>query len=327
MYSHFFQAEKKPGDSATGANQETTPSSPTVDQTQSNPQSPTNFANPVFNNGFPFPPPMMGMPSFPHFLPFQMPSGGGGSANVPRFPPPPPFIPGMFPPGPQNVFMQQWQMNPLMMGRFPVPPSVMFPGQMPSSPFSQPMTNSPPRATQASTQMPQPQSPPHKPQTTTPSEKPQATTSSSQPTKVENITFTSSSANNESSDGSDSTASPDISSPGSENSSQEPHKPSSSTQSSTDMPSSQPQELTNVPTGQRSNEGLRHRLVEDEGNHVPYRAPVGRVGQSAEIVDHQHRRSGLSVSNVMVFFIGLAIAILLIRRFFLSRNWKFYYGF
>lgn len=327
MYSHFFQAEKKPGDSATGANQETTPSSPTNDQTQSNPQSPTNFANPVFNNGFPFPPPMMGMPNFSHFLPFQMPSGGGGSANVPRFPPPPPFIPGMFPPGPQNVFMQQWQMNPLMMGRFPVPPSMMFPGQMPSSPFSQPMTNSPPQATQASTQMPKPQSLPHKPQTTTPSEKPQATTSSSQPTKVENITFTSSSANNESSDGSDSTASPDISSPGSENSSQEPHKSSSSTQSSTDMPSSQPQELTNVPTGQRSNEGLRHRLVEDDGNHVPYRAPVGRVGQSAEIVDHQRRRSGLSVSNVMVFFIGLAIAILLIRRFFLSRNWKFYYGF
>lgn len=322
-----FQAEKKPGDNATAANQETTPSSPTNDQTQSNPQSPTNFANPVFNNGFPFPPPMMGMPNFPSFLPFQMPpGGGGGSATVPRFPPPPPFIPGMFPPGPQNAFMQQWQMNPFMMGRFPVPPSMMFSGQMPPSPLSQLTTNSPPQATQASTQIPQPQPLATKPPTSTQSVRPQTAPSSSEPTKVENITSTSSSANNESSEGMDSTASPDISPPGSENSNQEPQKSSSSIQSSTDTSSSQPQQSTNVPTGQRSNEGLRQRLVEDDGSNVQYRAPVGRVGQSAEIVDHQHRRSGLSVANLMVFFIGLAIAILLIRRFFLSRNWKFYYG-
>ena len=280
------------------------------------------MANPLLNNGFPFAPPMMSLP--PNFPLFQMPQGGEGNSTVPRFPPPPPFIPGMFPPGTPNLnaFMQQWQMSPFMMGRFPFPPTMMFPGQMPPSQPTQPVTNLSPPPQAATTQTPQSQTQPNKPQTSTQSSvvKSQAATSG----PVENVGLSSSPINNESSEDVVSSTSPATTSQGLENSNQEPQN--SSTQTTTALSAAPPQQSSNenVPRGQSSTEGLRQRLIGDD--ETPQRIYVGRVEQNAEIQEPQQRRSGLSASNVLIFFIGLAIAILLIRRFFLSRNWRFYYG-
>ena len=288
------------------------------------------MANPLLNNGFPFAPPMMSLP--PNFPLFQMPQGGEGNSTVPRFPPPPPFIPGMFPPGTpnQNAFMQQWQMSPFMMGRFPFPPTMMFPGQMPPSQPTQPVTNLSPPPQAATTQTPQSQTQPSKPQTSTQSSvvKSQAATAcTASPTtspRVENVGPSSPPQSSESSEDVVSSTSPVTTSQGLENSNQEPQN--SSTQTTTASSDASPQQSTNenVPRGQSSTEGLRQRLIGDD--ETPQRIYVGRVEQNAEIQEPQQRRSGLSASNVLIFFIGLAIAILLIRRFFLSRNWRFYYG-
>ncbi|XP_061177289.1 uncharacterized protein LOC133186026 [Saccostrea echinata] len=322
-----FQAEKKPGEGKSESNGETTTSQPN-EQQQPIPQMPANATNPLFSSGYPFPSPFMCMPNIP---PFQMPQGMDGSVNVPRFPLPPPFIPGMIPPGQQNssqnVFLQQWQMNPFMMGRPPVPPSMVFPGQMSSSIPTQQAMNLPSQAIPNDICAGQPQAPQGKPQANSQSVKSQmpiaATTTQTSSQSAANKNSSSSPENKVSNDRDTSV---EASSQGSENSTQEPQSSSSEANSNPESTPLLPQEASSEAlgtTGQRSDEGLRQRLVEDTPRQT---VPAGRVGQSAELTEHQHRQSGLSISTVIIFIIGLAIAILLIRRFFLSRNWRFYYG-
>lgn len=284
---------------------------------------PANTPNPFLGGGFPFPSPHMCMPNT---SPFQMPQGVVGNATVPRFPPPPPFIPGMFPPGSgQNAFMQQWQMNPFMMGRFPVPPA-MFPGQLPFSLPSQQFTFAPSPASRSGIPGSQSETPSSRPQSSPVSAavKPQTTgvtTSQNASQNIPNKNSSSSTEDSVSNDVKESSAPSEISTQGSENPKQEPEKCPPGTESIPESSTSLPQQ----PTPQRSNEGVRQRLVEDN-EAVRRTIPTGRVGQSAELRDYQTRQSGLSVSSLIIFIIGLTIAVLLIRRFFLSRNWRFYYG-
>lgn len=321
-----FQAEKKPGEGKSGSNGETTPTPQPNEQQQAIPQMPANTTNPAFSNGFPFPSPFMCMPNMP---PFQMPQGIDGSVNVPRFPLPPPFIPGMLPPGQQNssqnVYMQQWQMNPFMMGRPPVPPSMVFPGQMTSSVPTQQAMNLPSQAIPSDVRAGQPQPPQDKTQANSQSVKSQMPTAASTQNSSQSANKNSSSAT-EDNVTNDRDASVEASSQGPENSTQEPQSSSSEANSnpeSTPLVSPEASSSGLGPTSQRSDEGLRQRLVGDSPRPA---VPAGRVGQSAELREHHQRQSGLSFSTVMIFLIGLAIAMLLIRRFFLSRNWRFYYG-
>ncbi|XP_060076224.1 mucin-2-like [Ylistrum balloti] len=251
----------------------TTSTSPTPDQAQ---------FTPPFGQ-FPF-----GSPYFPFNFPSTTPTGQNvttGVMGIPRFPPPPPVIPAMFPPG----FM----------------PNYGFGGmsQFPNSGFTIP-TN-----VQSPTQ--------HNKESTT-----NVTSTPSQPT-----TEKESSVQSEKD-----TLSSGVSK-------DEKESNMSSTEQVTDTdPEVTSTESTTPPTGTEATEsrttvtttettGVRQRTggVVNDPVSIPYtRPPVGVVGQNAELPTNIDSRG--QMSTLLIAIVSLAIALLLLRRFILSRTWKFYYG-
>ncbi|OWF45894.1 proline-rich receptor-like protein kinase PERK9 [Mizuhopecten yessoensis] len=278
------ESPKSPGSTPTPVSTAPTPThtaTSTATPTSSLPDQ-AQFTPPL--GQFPF-----GSPYFPYPFPPTLPTGQNvttGVMGIPRFPPPPPAIPAMFPPG-------------LM-------PNYGFGGmpQIPNSMFSMP------------TSVPSPTQLNKDPATNMPSAQSQPTTKTETPVKSENAT-PSSGANKDEKDphvsSSEQTAdadSDDINNPDNANAA-----------TATEATESQSNPTTTETTG------VRQRLggVVTEPPNMPYmQPPVGLVGQNAELPRNTDSRWQLS--TLLIALVSLAIGLLLLRRFILSRTWRFYYG-
>ena len=317
-----IQGEKEKNGTAESTNKTTPESTEQSTNSAATPGSttPAQHLPPPFHQvpftRFPFPP-MMSMPGFP-------PMSNTSVTNVPRFPPPPPFIPGMFPPGFMQSFMAAQQGN----ANFSMPPWPGYPYMM------NPSTNN---ANMGSTSI-------GSSGNTAESVSVSASSSGAGNTNKGPVTTSASGVENKSNIQSQKSnvTKTENKVPVSESTEQAPQTNSDS--QSIDKENSENDraeadesvinqdeeiraESSNIPESDSAREEtmLRHRTIYNEAVSQTPRA--GRVGQSAELQDHRNRQSGMAFSTILITLIGIAIAILLIRRFFLSRNWRFYYGF
>ncbi|KAJ8315744.1 hypothetical protein KUTeg_007894 [Tegillarca granosa] len=330
-----FQAEKQAG----GNNKETTTTksstettatsattevpSPTVTSHANQSQFPFQAGQNPFLTGqanFCFPPPFMSMPNMTQHQSSNLP---------PRFPPPPPFIPAMFPPG----FMQGMSVH----GNMPSMPS--WQGQ----PFTNQNLNSGTQHNATGGQESQTTIPPNSAsRTTTVPETIGASNANSTPevrTQTSEVsTSVSDSQNLNSGNVSQTTNNTSTVSDG--NSSKKDSETKTDPENGSD-PRSVPQTISDTRTDPQNSSDARSasqnnsdtRTVSQNesstGSNVRQRlveptrrvfAP-GHVGQNAELP--QERQSGGSVSLIIIAVLGLAILALLIRRFYLSRYWRY----
>ncbi|KAK3097843.1 hypothetical protein FSP39_013726 [Pinctada imbricata] len=323
------ETDQQKENTQSSANQEATAS------THFSPQMPPPYGQMPFTR-FPFPPPFMPMPGFPP-MPQPQPNSATG---VPRFPPPPPFIPAMFPPGFMqniasgqlgeggNLFMPPWQMNPYMANvNQQSRPATESRSVDKDRADSKVRSNNAEKQDKIESQTNNPvkenldESAKRRPENRSTESKNQSTESEN-----ENIDF-----KNQSTDFENPNIEPKSQSTESKNQNSESNNESaadnqaSASITETESSSQNIDEIVDRGINEPAEETiLRQRLVD---GHIPSQVPAGRVGQSAEIDNPQQRQSGVTFSTVLIFLIGCAIALLLIRRFFLSRNWKFYYGY
>lgn len=234
---------------------------------------------------FPF-----GSPYFPYTFPPNSPTGQTsvtiGAMGIPRFPPPPPVIPAMFPPG--------------LMANCGFSGMSQFPNSVFSMPTSVPGTSAPNKQTEANK---------------TDGVQSKSTTKTDFSVKDK----TSSGASKEETEVS----------PCEQITSEAPVTEVESdvaiTNSNTTTTTTT--EVTEGQTNVTDTTGIRHRagVVQEPLDEPPYVIPpVGILGQNAELPRDVESRWQLS--TVLIVLVSLAIGLLLLRRFILSRTWRFYYG-
>lgn len=233
---------------------------------------------------FPF-----GSPYFPY--PFTPASMAGQNVNTgvmgfPRFPPPPPVIPAMFPPGVMPTY-GMGGMSPFPNPPFPVP---NLSNSMPAQSGRDSSTTANPQQSQETTK-----------------------TKTKEETVVSQSQNEATGVDKESNVNSSETTTDD--------------RVDDTTQDS-EAPLPEPEESrTDFTTTESA--GVRQRTTVSHPIVAPYiPPPIGIVGQNAELPRDTNRDSTWRwLSTFLIVVLSLAIGLLLLRRFILSRTWRFYYGF